>query len=109
MKKCNFTLIFPQSTILFCMAKRDENIHFFSKALDDLITTVRRELRTISNKVNSPVLLEADNIPQVISEKINYLNEELEVIATKARNYTAYFERFGSSMSSTYQKKALAE
>ena len=101
--------MFQQSTIMYCLAKRDENIQFYSKALDDLISSVRRELRMISNKISSPDLLESDNIPQVITEKIKYLIEELEVIASKARNYTTYYERFGNSMSTTYQKKALAE
>lgn len=106
----SFWLFFPsQSTILYCEAKKDENIQRYSKALDDLIGTVRRELVTIKNKVCSPALLDADSIPQVATEKLKLLKEDLANLSTKARNYTAYQDRFGSSMSSSLQKKALTE
>lgn len=98
-----------QSTILYCEAKRDENIAQFTKALDELIGTVRRELVTIKNKVCSPALLDADNIPQVATEKLKLLKEDLAKLSTKARNYATYQERFGSSMSSSQQKQALTE
>ena len=98
-----------QSTILYCEAKKDENIQRYSRALDDLIGTVRRELVTIKNKVCSPALLDADSIPQVATEKLKLLKEDLANLSTKARNYTAYQDRFGSSMSSSLQKKALTE
>ena len=101
-------MIFCQSTILYCEAKKDENIQRFSRALDELVVIVRRELTSIKNKVRSPALLDADNIPQVAAERIKFLTEELENLATKTRNYATYQERFGSSMSSTFQKKALA-
>lgn len=91
------------------MAKRDENIQFYNRALDELISHVRHDLRTIANKVRSPALLDSENIPQVIIEKLKYLAEELETIATKARSYATYQERFNSSMSSTFHKKALVE
>ncbi|KAJ7369813.1 hypothetical protein OS493_036330 [Desmophyllum pertusum] len=44
-----------KSTILYCEAKKDENIQRYSRALDDLIGTVRRELVIIKNKVCSLV------------------------------------------------------
>ena len=97
-----------QSTILYCEAKKDENIQRFSRALDELVIVVRRELTAIKNKVRSPALLDADNIPQVAAERVKFLSEELDSLATKTRNYATYQERFGSSMSSTFQKKALA-
>ena len=80
----------------------------YSRALDDLIGTVRRELVVIKNKVCSPALLDADNIPQVATEKLKLLKEDLANLSTKARNYVTYQERFGSSMSSL-QKKSLSE
>lgn len=70
---------------------------------------MRRELVTIKNKVCSPALLDADSIPQVATEKLKLLKEDLANLSTKARNYTAYQDRFGSSMSSSLQKKALTE
>lgn len=98
-----------QSTILYCEAKKDENILRYSRALDDLIGTVRRELVVIKNKVCSPALLDADNIPQVATEKLKLLKEDLTNLSTKARNYATYQERFGSSMSASLQKKAINE
>lgn len=98
-----------QSTILYCEAKKDENIQRYSRALDDLIGTVRRELVVIKNKVCSPALLDADNIPQVATEKLKLLKEDLANLSSKAHNYRAYQDRFGSSMSSSLQKKALTE
>ncbi|PFX28824.1 Dynein heavy chain 1, axonemal [Stylophora pistillata] len=98
-----------KSTILYCEAKKDQNIQRHSRALNELISTVRRELVIIKNKVCSPALLDADNIPQVATEKLKLLKEDLANLSTKARNYVAYQERFGSSMSSSLQKKALTE
>ena len=94
---------------MYCEAKKDENIHRYTRALDELINTVRRELVVIKNKVCSPVLLDADNIPQVATEKLKLVKEDLTNLSTKARNYATYQERFGSSMSSSLQKKALTE
>ena len=94
---------------MYCEAKKDENIQRYSRALDDLIGTVRRELVIIKNKVCSPALLDADNIPQVATEKLKLLKEDLDNLSTKARNYATYQERFGSSMSSSLQKKAFTE
>lgn len=94
---------------MYCEAKKDENIQRYSRALDELINTVRRELVVIKNKVCSPVLLDADNISQVATEKLKLLREDLTNLSTKARNYATYQERFGSSMSSSLQKKALTE
>lgn len=70
---------------------------------------MRRELVIIKNKVCSPGLLDADNIPQVATEKLKLLKEDLSNLSTKARNYATYQDRFGSSMSSSLQKKALTE
>lgn len=105
---CLFRTIL-QSTILYCEAKKDENIVRYNRALDDLIGTVRRELVVIRNKVCSPALLDADSIPQVATEKLKLMKEDLANLSTKARNYATYQERFGSSMSSSLQKKALSE
>ncbi|XP_032239531.2 dynein axonemal heavy chain 6 isoform X3 [Nematostella vectensis] len=98
-----------KSTILYCEAKRDENIQRFTRELEELISNVRRELVVIKNKVRSPILLEADNIPQVTIETLKFLSEELEAITTKAKSYASYQERFCNSMSATFQKKALVE
>ena len=81
----------------------------FSRQLDELISSVRRDLVTIKNKARSPNLLDSDNIPQVASEKIKFLAEELEGLSRKTRNYATYQERFGSSMSTAVQRKSLAQ
>ena len=54
---------------MYCEAKKDENIQRYSRALDELINTVRRELVVIKNKVCSPVLLDADNIPETFERR----------------------------------------
>ena len=81
----------------------------FTRQLDELISSVRRELVTIKNKARSPNLLDEDNIPQVASEKIKYLAEELERLSRKTRNYATYQERFGSSMSNAVQRKTIIQ
>lgn len=94
---------------MYCEAKRDENIAQFTRSLDELIGTVRRDLVNIKNKVCSPALLDVDSIPQVATEKLKLLKEDLANLSIKARNYATYQERFGSSMSSSQQKKAVTE
>lgn len=48
--------------------------------------------------MKDPILLEADTFPLEANEVIVSLLEEFEVIANKARCYSSYQERFGSSM-----------
>ncbi|XP_044147930.1 LOW QUALITY PROTEIN: dynein axonemal heavy chain 14 [Bufo gargarizans] len=87
-----------KSAVLFCEAKKDEDIVKFSGDLDKYISDLHFHLMEFKIKVTNPILLEADTFPLEANEVIINLLEEFEVIANKARCYSSYQERFGSSM-----------
>ncbi|XP_069582586.1 dynein axonemal heavy chain 14 [Ranitomeya imitator] len=87
-----------KSAVLFCEAKKDEDIVKFSGDLDKYISNLHFQLMEFKIKVKNPILLETDTFPLEAIEVIVSLLEEFEVIANKARCYSSYQERFGSSM-----------
>ncbi|KAG8538765.1 hypothetical protein GDO81_022111, partial [Engystomops pustulosus] len=87
-----------KSAVLFCEAKKDEDIVRFSGDLDQYISHLHFHLMDFKIKVKNPILLDADTFPPEANEVIIGLMEEFEVIANKARCYSSYQERFGSSM-----------
>ncbi|XP_071996145.1 dynein axonemal heavy chain 14 isoform X2 [Engystomops pustulosus] len=87
-----------KSAVLFCEAKKDEDIVRFSGDLDQYISHLHFHLMDFKIKVKNPILLDADTFPPEATEVIIGLMEEFEVIANKARCYSSYQERFGSSM-----------
>ncbi|KAM3930843.1 dynein axonemal heavy chain 14 [Leptodactylus fuscus] len=96
-----------KSAVLFCEAKKDEDIVRFSGDLDKYISNLHFHLMEFKIKVKNPILLEADTFPLEASEVIANLLDEFEVIANKARCYSSYQERFGSSM--THMKARLVD
>lgn len=89
-----------KSTVLFCQARKDENILKFSADLDQRVHDLRYSLFEIRNKVSSPHLLNVDLLSVVALETIKLLTEEVENLSTKAKSYANYQDRFGSSYSS---------
>ncbi|XP_064622088.1 dynein axonemal heavy chain 6-like isoform X2 [Lineus longissimus] len=89
-----------KSTILYCEAKKEENIRKYSGDLDTLILDIRQQIYDIKNRVLDPTLLHHDTLAVVALENIKYLQDEVETLGTKARSYANYQERFGTSMSS---------
>ncbi|XP_075057079.1 dynein axonemal heavy chain 14 [Mixophyes fleayi] len=87
-----------KSAVLFCEAKKDEDIIRFSGDLDKYISDLHFELMELKIKVRNPILLEDDTFPLEAKEVIDNLLDEFEVIANKARCYSSYQERFGSSI-----------
>eukprot|EP00079_Xenopus_tropicalis_P035681 XP_017949452.1 PREDICTED: dynein heavy chain 14, axonemal [Xenopus tropicalis] len=96
-----------KSAVLFCEAKKDENIVRFSGDLDTYISQLHSELMEFKVKVRNPLLLQGDIFPREALEMITNLLEEFEVLANKARCYSSYQERFGSSM--THMKAQLLD
>ncbi|XP_029448950.1 dynein heavy chain 14, axonemal isoform X2 [Rhinatrema bivittatum] len=88
-----------KSTILVCEARKDKDIIQFSGDLDRYISDLHFELMEFKNKVRNPDLLRADTLPGLAKEMIQYLLDELSVISRKARSYSSYRDRFGSSVS----------
>lgn len=93
-----------KNIILFCEAKKDENIRKFSQDLDNLIYKIRDKLMDLKNQVRDPDLLHIDTNAMGALETIKFLQEEVQELSLKARSYASYQERFGSSLST---KKSL--
>eukprot|EP00058_Branchiostoma_floridae_P021106 XP_002606596.1 hypothetical protein BRAFLDRAFT_72653 [Branchiostoma floridae] len=98
-----------KSTILYCEAKKDDNIRKFSTDLDKHINNLRFELVEIKSKVRDPNLLNPDTLTVVATETLKTLMEEVEYLSTKARSYSNYQDRFGSSISAPSKMKSFAE
>ncbi|XP_059157269.1 dynein axonemal heavy chain 6-like [Physella acuta] len=88
-----------KTTILFCEAKKDDNIRKFSSQLETLINDIRAALMDLKTRVHDPELLHIDTHPLSALETTRFLQEEVKVLSLKARSYASYQERFGSSMS----------
>lgn len=88
-----------QSTILYCEAKKDDNIRKFSTQLDTLIGNIRSTLMNLKSRVQDPELLHNDTHPLSALETIRILSEEVQTLSVKARSYASYQDRFGSSLS----------
>nr|XP_018672447.1 dynein heavy chain 6, axonemal-like [Ciona intestinalis] len=88
-----------KSSILFCEAKKDDNILRFSSDLDKHIHELRYQLFDLKNKVAAPNLLSTESLSVVALETVKLLSEEVESLSGKARSYANYQDRFGSSFS----------
>lgn len=88
-----------QSTILYCEAKKDDNIRKFSSHLDTLIHNICSKLMDLKSQVRDPDLLHADTMAVSALETIRNLQEEVQSLSVRARSYGSYQERFGSSLS----------
>ena len=100
-------ILFSQSTMLYCEAKKDENIMKFSNELEVLISNVRGDLLTLKNKIRAPSLIDSVNSSKAILDTLKVLGEELEEISSKARNYAVYQDHFIGALSSTGRRKAM--
>ncbi|XP_019625905.1 PREDICTED: LOW QUALITY PROTEIN: dynein heavy chain 6, axonemal-like [Branchiostoma belcheri] len=98
-----------KSTILYCEAKKDDNIRKFSTDLDKHINNLRFELVEIKSKVRDPNLLNPDTLTVVATETLKTLMEEVEYLSSKARSYANYQDRFGSSISAPSKMRSFAE
>jgi len=87
--------------VLYCEAKKDENIRKFSSDLDTLIFNIRSRLMDLKNRVRDPDLLHTDTMSMTALETIRDLQEGVQELSSKARSYASYQERFGSSLSNT--------
>lgn len=92
-----FHLLF-QTTILFCEAKKDENIRKFSSDLNSLIHNIRHKLVQLQSRIRDPDLLHEDTIAVSALENIRFLQDEVDMLAVNARSYSTYQDRFGSSL-----------
>ena len=59
-----------QSTILYCEAKKEENIRIFSSDLNSLVRETRFTLMTLRNVVRDPLLISSETLSLVALEKI---------------------------------------
>nr|KAI8735296.1 dynein heavy chain 6; axonemal-like [Biomphalaria glabrata] len=88
-----------KNTILYCEAKKDDNIRKFSSQLDSLIGNIKTSLMDLKIRVQDPELLHVDTHPLSALETTRLLQEEVHILSIKARSYASYQERFGSSLS----------
>uniref|UniRef100_H3AGF2 Dynein heavy chain linker domain-containing protein n=2 Tax=Latimeria chalumnae TaxID=7897 RepID=H3AGF2_LATCH len=79
-----------KSSILFCQAKKDDNIIHFTWELDELIRNLYFELVGVKNKVRNPVLLQAETLSTVAKEILNNISEEVDVLSKKAQSFTIF-------------------
>uniref|UniRef100_UPI00398F3748 dynein axonemal heavy chain 6-like n=1 Tax=Pristiophorus japonicus TaxID=55135 RepID=UPI00398F3748 len=97
-----------KSSVLYSKAMKERNIIKFRAGLEDDINNLYFELLQVKYKVRDPMLLQARTALPAALEAINALTLEISTIASKARNYSHYQDRFcssGESMSSVVSQK----
>lgn len=90
-----------KSTVLYCEAKKDDNIRTFSSQLDTLISNIHGKLMELKSRVQDPHLLHEETMAVSALETIQNLQEEVQSLSVRARSYGSYQDRFGSSLSQT--------
>lgn len=93
--------------MVYCEAKKDENIMKFSSELDALIGNIRGDLVTLKNKIRTPSLIDSINTSKTVLETLSVLGDELQEISSRARNYAVYQDHFIGALSSTARRKAM--
>ncbi|KAG2467637.1 DYH6 protein, partial [Polypterus senegalus] len=88
-----------RSTVLFCEAKRDENIIKFGTDLKKHLSNLCFELIDMRIKINNPILIQSETMPKAAKEIIQNLSEEVSVLSKKAQSYVNYQQHLGSSLS----------
>ncbi|GCC20829.1 hypothetical protein chiPu_0019397, partial [Chiloscyllium punctatum] len=83
-----------KSSVLYSEAMKDRNIIKFQANLEDDISNLYYELLQVKYKVRNPTLLQSETSPQKALEDINALMAEISTIASKARSYSNYQDRF---------------
>ncbi|XP_038073413.1 dynein heavy chain 6, axonemal-like isoform X3 [Patiria miniata] len=98
-----------KTVIIYCEAKKDENISKFSDDLNSHIQALQAETYDIRNHVQEPTLLSSDTLPVVALENMKLLHDSLSTLTIKARSYASYQDRFGSSISRQSKLKGFAD
>ncbi|XP_022090728.1 dynein heavy chain 6, axonemal-like isoform X2 [Acanthaster planci] len=98
-----------KTVIIYCEAKKDENISKFSDDLNTHIQALQAETYDIRNLVQEPTLLSSDTLPVVALENLKLLQDSLSTLTIKARSYASYQDRFGSSISRQSKLKGIAD
>ena len=93
--------------MLYCEAKKDENIMKFSNELEGLVGKVRDDLLALKNRIRAPSLLDSISTSKAILGTLTFLGEELEEISNKARNYAMYQDHFMAALSTGTRRKAI--
>jgi dynein heavy chain len=93
--------------MLYCEAKKDENIMKFSNELEVLIGSVHGDLLALKNKIRAPSLIDSINTSKAILNTLEFLGDELEEISNKTRNYAVYQDHFSGALSTTRRRKAM--
>ncbi|XP_059839458.1 dynein axonemal heavy chain 6-like [Hypanus sabinus] len=86
-----------KSNILYFEAIKESNIKKFSENLERDISNLYNDLMQVKYKVRNPALLQAATSPHNALETINALMLEVSSIASRARTYSNYQDRFCSS------------
>ncbi|XP_071789676.1 dynein axonemal heavy chain 6-like isoform X2 [Asterias amurensis] len=98
-----------KTVIIYCEAKKDENISKFSDDLNSHIQALQAEAYDIRNHVQEPILLSSDTLAVVALENLKLLHDGLSTITTKARSYASYQDRFGSSISRQTKQRGFSD
>ncbi|XP_070577565.1 LOW QUALITY PROTEIN: dynein axonemal heavy chain 6-like [Ptychodera flava] len=98
-----------KSLILYCEAKKDDNIRKYSDDLNNHIDKLRLELVEIKSRVRAPVLLSQHTLPVVATENLKLIGDDVSNVSVKARSYASYQDRFGSSISNQSKMRGFSE
>ncbi|XP_041927364.1 dynein heavy chain 6, axonemal-like isoform X2 [Alosa sapidissima] len=81
-----------KSTVLICETKKDDKIFTFNADLSKQLTKLRHDLVLIKLKINNPLLLCSDTLPEMVDEVLQALTEELAIHSNKAYSYFSFRE-----------------
>ncbi len=89
---------------MYTEAQCEENIRKFSIDLDRMISKAHNEAIDLKIRLLSPRLLSWDVTSSIALENLKLLEEMIQSLIEKAKNYSIYQERFKNTMSQVKKK-----
>ncbi|CAF1414036.1 unnamed protein product [Rotaria sordida] len=98
-----------KSSLLYTEAQCDENVQKFTVELDDMIQRLYDQTLDLKAKSKDSALLTNETRTETALDIIAILQETLSKINEKAKNYTAFQERFNQISKQSTKKRVLAD
>ncbi|CAF3175538.1 unnamed protein product [Rotaria sp. Silwood2] len=98
-----------KSSLLYTEAQCDENVQKFTIELDDMIQRLYDQTIDLKTKSKDPALLTNETRTETALDIIIILQESLSKINEKAKNYSAFQERFNQINKQSTKKRILGD
>jgi hypothetical protein len=94
---------------MYTEAQCEENIRKFTTDLNNMVLKAKTESIDLKTRLHSPRLISWDLTPLVALENLKLLEEMIQFLVEKAKNYLIYQEKFKNTMTQSTNKRVTKE